>query len=1066
MPPSHKRASKDDDEEDPGPSSKRSRGPLGELNANVSPRQQQNGSHSTVAREISHTVQSKLGVIQSIRLINFMCHENFEMEFGPNINFIIGQNGSGKSAILTGVVIGLGGRATNTNRGTAAKCFVKKGTQKAVVTIKICNYNGNKEQSYRWKEYGESIIVERTIPLNGSPGYAIKNFAGKTITSQKKDLDRIIRHFSLQIDNPVCILNQEVSRNFLNSKDPAEKYKFFMKATQLEAIQQQYTNCNDDNERANYEFGKKDDLIPQLKNDVEEYKKKIDLLNSLDEIRTELQQTMKILVWRLVSEKESERDEIKHSLDKVRQQHEKGTSGRSKQVALIEKLKEEKRKNSVTFNEILARIEDIQVEESRLREELNILKSARREKVERAKLQESSVATTKRELVDIKRAIEEKQKQNENLHRAIREKEERVKEIERLEDQTKQDEIEKLAKTTVSLFSALKYQLVLREIEAQHRKGMFKHKPIGPLGHYIKLKDDRCGTALEACLKKVAYAFACDNNQDQRLLRSIVNKMLPAYKRPIIITRRFTGVKHNVSNSIIQDDEVKSFLDYITIEDPNVFNVLVDRCSLESIAFIPDFRTARDLLLKVHSVPRNCRQAYTEDCSQLYAATGNSQFRSYPGDSRDTSNLFSTDVNPEISRLREFLRENEPKLDAIKSTGREKQAEADVMNPKVAEIQNLVEELRRRMLSSVRKVQELRRIPDPEPLEISSLEDEYDVSKRKYEQQTLKLCSLQEEVATLNSSVRDKEAEMKGLTDEIGRHNRDKYKIRDEGCQIESKMRREEEFLRDIDSKLNSLQSKMEEYEDSICNIANELDKCTKEAEAASRDRLESRKSSELLRREVAKCKEKLAMREKDVGQRDEILSKYKELKERYDRLSRDSETIGAYINLVQSSIAKRKKWFKDQRNFITTKICKQFQDCLHQLSFDGKMVVHHNAPKELGGEKKKNTLDLFVNPKAQTSSHAYEDTRSLSGGERSFSTVAFLLALWEHSHSPVRILDEVDVFMDMVTRRVAMETLIQVAEEKGTQYLFLSPLPLLDSTMKANIRIQNMPKPKRCKPT
>lgn len=36
----------------------------------------------------------EIGHIKSITLQNFMCHANFHLDFGPRVNFIVGQNGS------------------------------------------------------------------------------------------------------------------------------------------------------------------------------------------------------------------------------------------------------------------------------------------------------------------------------------------------------------------------------------------------------------------------------------------------------------------------------------------------------------------------------------------------------------------------------------------------------------------------------------------------------------------------------------------------------------------------------------------------------------------------------------------------------------------------------------------------------------------------------------------------------------------------------------------------------------------------------------------------------------
>jgi chromosome segregation ATPase len=55
-------------------------------------------------------------------------------------------------------------------------------------------------------------------------------------------------------------------------------------------------------------------------------------------------------------------------------------------------------------------------------------------------------------------------------------------------------------------------------------------------------------------------------------------------------------------------------------------------------------------------------------------------------------------------------------------------------------------------------------------------------------------------------------------------------------------------------------------------------------------------------------------------------------------------------------------------------------------------------------------TLKVKVSPSKEHKSVA--DIMSLSGGERSFSTVSFIMALWEAVYPPFCFLDEFDVFM------------------------------------------------------
>lgn len=68
-------------------------------------------------------------------------------------------------------------------------------------------------------------------------------------------MDSIIAAMNIQIDNPICILNQDVSRSFLITSKPDERYSLFMKATLLDTIENNYKEalemCEEEYEKLN-----------------------------------------------------------------------------------------------------------------------------------------------------------------------------------------------------------------------------------------------------------------------------------------------------------------------------------------------------------------------------------------------------------------------------------------------------------------------------------------------------------------------------------------------------------------------------------------------------------------------------------------------------------------------------------------------------------------------------------------------------------------------------------------------------------------------------------------------
>lgn len=120
--------------------------------------------------------------------------------------------------------------------------------------------------------------------------------------------------------------------------------------------------------------------------------------------------------------------------------------------------------------------------------------------------------------------------------------------------------------------------------------------------------------------------------------------------------------------------------------------------------------------------------------------------------------------------------------------------------------------------------------------------------------------------------------------------------------------------------------------------------------------------------------------------------------------------------------------------------------------SYKGTLAVDH----------KSHTLTLSVVPRDKDIEGAVSSTKSLSGGERSYSTISFLLSLWSCVDHAFYFLDEYDVFTDQVNREVMTRLLIGEAKSrKDRQYTFLTPQ---ETNMKATdiIKIHKLAEPQR----
>ncbi|MEM2342118.1 MAG: AAA family ATPase [Candidatus Bathyarchaeia archaeon] len=109
-----------------------------------------------------------------------------------------------------------------------------------------------------------------------------------------------------------------------------------------------------------------------------------------------------------------------------------------------------------------------------------------------------------------------------------------------------------------------------------------------------------------------------------------------------------------------------------------------------------------------------------------------------------------------------------------------------------------------------------------------------------------------------------------------------------------------------------------------------------------------------------------------------------------------------------------------------------EYQNTLSQVAGSGFVRLINENDIESAG------LEIYVGFKG--SQPIPLNIYSQSGGERSTATMAFLLALQKHIKSPFRAIDEYDVHMDPRNREVIANLLISVVKNEGAQYLAITP--------------------------
>lgn len=991
-----------------------------------------------------------------------MCHENFVLDFGPRLNFIIGHNGSGKSAILTGISICLGAKASETNRGSSLKDLIKEGANSSHIQVTLANEG---DEAFEPGKYGSEIIIERVLRRDGSNApYTLRSENGKKISQKKADLDAILDYHNIAVNNPMAFLSQDAARSFLTASTDEQKYKFFMRGTLMEEIIQNLKKSKEQVDSMDLKIIRMKEAVVRLKDDAREAKKLHDRLLSSKDLRERQRILHGKYFWMQADKAQSIVNEVKDSQIEIQstiEQLDKYIKDYESKIANAEISKQD-----LAFKKEHA--------EGNVDETMSKLTAKKSELTALDRKIDGTVS----KLEDTKKLIKENQKRVAELDRNIRIEEERIKErnggsrevlqldLKSLESRASEIEIEKrhIADSLASVDAKNKesYSDLEQQIDAKHdiirnlqkyirearnvkadelapypdnfkraiydmKKIKFQAPVLGPLGNLISIRPgfEDWAPFVEARISTNLNSFIVENFNDLRQLQNIFRKHSV---RANIITRK--PEEFNYSHGV-PSSEFKTVLDSITFSNPAAKYALIDMAKIEKVVLIEDRIEAQRVL---EADVRNVNMVISridKYSGQVSSTNRNGAFRVdplyidnnipklRPKDKSHNAQVMDTRLRTELSELHALEADRDQITENIKAEKAHFSARR----------KNLDIEARKVASQSYQIRQKLSDEADSGRLEAMNDEKE----------------QIESETSLYSSTITEIQGEIQQLRAKYQQKGHEYDEIKDLAKAARLVMKEIDQKLLDFDGEKQLNITKLQHFEGSKKkrieeaeamtenlpaweknieeNILQAEESCQRgEADAISLESIEAVKEAiEKVTDQVERANEDLGKTAEEIVNDDELArKKYADAKAQFDNAV-------ANKTYYHSSMNDRLKAFRESRVGTFFEADMDFKASLQFRNFTGNLDFDVN----------RNKLTMYVSTKNDKKPRHVD---SLSGGEKSFSQISLLLATWKPMRSRIKGLDEFDVFMDQVNRKIGMRLMLEKLSKENSQTIFITP--------------------------
>ncbi|WOK96810.1 structural maintenance of chromosomes protein 5 isoform X2 [Canna indica] len=986
------------------------------------------------------------GNIVEIEIHNFMTYDHLKCQPGSRLNLVIGPNGSGKSSLVCAIALGLAGEPQLLGRASSVGAFVKRGEDSGYIKISL---RGDTEM--------EKICITRKIDTSNKSEWVLNGVA-----VPKRDVVAVIQRFNIQVNNltqflpqdrvcefakmtPIQLL-EETEKAVGNPDLPVQHQDLIEKSGQLKKLELSVKQNRDT-------LNQLKALNSEQEKDVERVRQRQKLLDFVELMKKKLpwlKYDMKKMEYMEAKKKEAEAKRKMDEAAKILKDLKKPVEEKKKEKAKHEstnkkasnQIDENAKKRVENFEKESAMGVQLQGKYAEM-QELRRQEESRQQRIIKAK---EELLAAEKELADYPiyepptNEIEKIGNQilelriNANEVKLQRREKENILLQKKLILKQYLDRLKEMENNNNKLLQALRNSGADKIFDAykwvqEHRREL-RQEVYGPVLLEVNVSDPRHATYLENHVPNYIWkSFITQDSAD----RDFLVRNLKSYNVPILNYEGSRGsniAPFHVSHEM-QELGICNRLDQVFDAPDAVKDVLISQAGLEH-----SYIGSHDTDQRADEVSRlGILDLWTPESHYRWSISRYGGHISASADPVHPSRLFSCSVDVGDEEKLKYLKvELEDAIGELEVNLRVLQAQQRQLEDEEANLHKQRDQMTQTYRLEKKKRTDLERLVVQRRCKLDSISKEDDL-----------------ELGT------------KKLVDQANQLNENRFQmaIKIKASLIEAvalKWSFAEKYMMSIelDGKVREMEADIKQHEKSAIEAATHFGNCEKETEHYKQQLHDAKRHAESiaiitdeLAREFLKMpgtvEELEAAIQDNISEANSILFLNQNILEEYEIRQRKIDALAVKLQVDEKELARcldeintvKENWLPMLRNLVS-KINDTFSKNFQEMAVAGEVSLdEHDMDFDKYG--------ILIKVKFRQSGQLQVlSAHHQSGGERSVSTILYLVSLQDLTNCPFRVVDEINQGMDPINERKMFQQLVRAASQLNTPQCFLLTPKLL----------------------